>query len=72
MILAQPPCFLIFQNIYRFICTVCGKKVARSGDLSVHMRTHTGERPYACSLCPKRYRMSSHLTAHMKTHTGQP
>lgn len=55
----------------RFVCCVCGKKVARSGDLAIHMRSHTGERPYACTLCPKRYRMSCHLTAHMKSHTGK-
>lgn len=63
--------FKIKNIISRFVCTVCGKRVARSGDLAVHMRSHTGERPYACTLCPKRYRMSCHLATHMNTHTGE-
>ncbi len=32
-------------------CSECGKKFTRSGYLQVHMRKHTGERPYECSEC---------------------
>lgn len=55
---------------FRFVCNICGKKVARSGDLTVHKRIHTNERPYQCSLCSKRYKMSCHLKAYIVLHSG--
>ncbi len=32
-------------------CSECGKKFTQSANLQVHMRKHTGERPYECSEC---------------------
>ena len=35
----------------RFSCAECGKCLACNRSLVIHMRSHTGERPFACSHC---------------------
>lgn len=36
-----------------------------------HIKTHTGDRPYACPVCEKRFTEATTLTQHMRTHTNE-
>ncbi|CAM1309855.1 Uncharacterised protein g5263 [Pycnogonum litorale] len=49
-------------------CEYCGKIFKNCSNLTVHRRSHTGEKPYKCVLCNYACAQSSKLTRHMKTH----
>ncbi|XP_073532543.1 uncharacterized protein [Phyllobates terribilis] len=55
----------------KYSCTECDKSFLDKSKLVVHLRTHTGERPFKCSLCDKSFIQWSRLTEHRKTHTGE-
>ncbi|XP_077284747.1 uncharacterized protein LOC143910231 isoform X2 [Arctopsyche grandis] len=52
-------------------CFDCGKSFKCAAQLEMHIRTHTGERPFACTFCPRRFAQKHNLAIHIRTHTGE-
>ncbi|KAJ2799547.1 DNA-binding transcription factor [Coemansia guatemalensis] len=58
----------------QFVCTVsgCGKVFYQRAHLNIHIRSHTGYKPYACRYpgCGKTFPQLGNMKTHERTHTG--
>ncbi|XP_014255316.1 zinc finger protein 493-like [Cimex lectularius] len=51
-------------------CEFCKKIVTTKVSLDIHMRTHTGAKPYICEHCGNNFRSRANLCQHLVIHTG--
>lgn len=51
-------------------CPTCPKAFNTKGNLVVHIRSHTEEKPYVCTVCTKSFSVKGNLNTHALSHTA--
>lgn len=52
----------------KFSCVTCSKFFPSKAHVSIHMRVHTGEKPFKCDFCPERFIQNNALQRHVVVH----
>ncbi|XP_051946712.1 sal-like protein 1 [Xyrauchen texanus] len=56
------------DSFFKHKCRFCGKVFGSDSALQIHLRSHTGERPYKCNICGNRFSTRGNLKVHFQRH----
>lgn len=57
------------EPFFKHRCRYCGKVFGSDSALQIHIRSHTGERPYKCNVCGSRFTTKGNLKVHFQRHS---
>ncbi|XP_078256522.1 sal-like protein 1a isoform X2 [Rhinoraja longicauda] len=71
----NPPNVVVFEAksgsdeaFFKHKCRFCAKVFGSDSALQIHLRSHTGERPYKCNICGNRFSTKGNLKVHFQRH----
>uniref|UniRef100_A0A914VWQ6 C2H2-type domain-containing protein n=1 Tax=Plectus sambesii TaxID=2011161 RepID=A0A914VWQ6_9BILA len=56
----------------KLVCPFCSREFKRSFSHQVHVRRHTGQRPYQCTICGRAFTQNANVKRHVETHRIWP
>ena len=62
----EPIQFKNQENNTRYACPFCAKIMKKRSMMRLHVRVHTGEKPFSCTVCNYKCNQKGALQSHMK------
>ncbi|XP_068115824.1 sal-like protein 1 isoform X2 [Hyperolius riggenbachi] len=56
------------ETFFKHKCRFCAKVFGSDSALQIHLRSHTGERPFKCNICGNRFSTKGNLKVHFQRH----
>ncbi|XP_077600223.1 sal-like protein 3 [Stigmatopora nigra] len=56
------------EPFFKHKCGFCAKVFGSDSALQIHLRSHTGERPFKCNICGNRFSTKGNLKVHFQRH----